>query len=267
MYDSSPGEGPETLVVRAGTTGKVFCGSFAFFWAVPLVAIDCDPTRTASNRIEAGAFFGFFILLGIGLWFLINRRRAQLEIRRIDIVNRLVIRPQGKPPQRVNRADGDLLHVLPKFKLYGKVRQARLVFLGRGEFILLKTPWEGAISAEEVRRAGEARGWPFGGDPSLAVKDVQIWLQHGRSFEAAQLLEVFGPFPAAATDGEPRVALAAAVFEDVGDKLLPSNKGNARDAYRRAAAAQRFFAGYARSPGETAARLAEADRMAGKAQA
>jgi hypothetical protein len=38
------------------------------------------------------------------------------------------------------------------------------------------------------------------------------------------------------------------------------------DAYRRAAIAQRAFAGYARSPDEAAARLAEASRIAGKAR-
>jgi hypothetical protein len=102
-----------------------------------------------------------------------------------------------------------------------------------------------------VRRACEAHGWPFGGGSSLALRDVQTWLHHGRSLQAVQLLELFGPFPGTATDGEPQVALAAAVFEDVGDKLLRGSRGRSADAYRRAAAAQRAFAACARAPGKT----------------
>jgi hypothetical protein len=89
----------------------------------------------------------------------------------------------------------------------------------------------------------------------------------GQTVEAAQLLELFGPFPATATEGEPHIALTAAVFEDVGDKLIRRNRDNARDAYRRAAIAQRAFADCARSPDQAAARLAEASRIEGKAEA
>lgn len=166
----------------------------------------------------------------------------------------------------MDRADGDALCILPRFKLYGKTRYPRLVFLGRGDSILLDKFLDGGFDQREVRRACEAHGWPFGGGSSLALRDVQTWLHHGRSLEAVQLLELFGPFPGTATDGEPQVALAAAVFEDVGDKLLRGSRGRSADAYRRAAAAQRAFAACARAPGENTARLAQANRIEEKAR-
>lgn len=252
------------MIVRTGTTGTVFFGFLVVMWAGILVGIESGHPPTEGDRIAAGVIFGFLILLSVGGWFLVNRHRRQLEVRRIDIACRPV--QKRKPPQRVDRADGDALRILPKFKLYGEVRQPRLVFLGRGDFIVLDGWWDGGFSPDEVRHACEAHGWPFDGDSSLAVRDVQAWLHLGRSVEAVQLLELFGPFPGAMTDDEPHVALTAAVFEDVGDRLIRSRRANGREAYRRAAAAQRVFAGYARSAGESAARMAEADRIEGKAQ-
>ena len=57
------------------------------------------------------------------------------------------------------------------------------------------------------------------------------------------------------------------MYEDVGDKLARSNRGRARDAYGRAAAAQRAFAAYAASPADAQARMAEAARIDGKGAA
>jgi hypothetical protein len=135
------------------------------------------------------------------------------------------------------------------------------MFLGHGGFIVLR-----GFGLDRVRRACEAQGWRFDGDPSLAVRDVQAWLHRGQSVEAVQLLQLFGPFPGAAADGEPRTGLEAAVYEDVGDKLARSARARARDAYQRAAAAQRAFASLAPSPGEGADRMAEAYRIDGKTQ-
>ena len=78
--------------------------------------------------------------------------------------------------------------------------------------------------------------------------------------------ELFGPFPGAPADGEAHIALEAAVFEDFGDKISRTSRSNARDAHRRAADAQRAFAGLALSQSEAAARLAAANRIDGKAQ-
>ncbi len=145
--------------------------------------------------------------------------------------------------------------------MLGAARPPRLIFLGRGGFIVLR-----GFPLDEVRRACEAQGWRFDGDTSLAVRDVQSWLHQGRSVEAAQLVELFGPFPATAADGEQHTGLVAAVFEDFGDKISRTARSNAAEAYRRAASAQRAFAGYAPSPGEGEARMAEADRIDGKAR-
>lgn len=262
---------PESVIIRAGVNrvAAYTCGFFVLLWSGILLGIEVHGPPTSGDRIAAAVIFGLLLLLSVGAWMLSQRHRGHLEIRRIDIVSRPLVRDRKRRlrPQRVDRADGDTLRILPKYKLYGQVRPPRLVFLGRGEFILLKQPLDGAFPLEEVQRACEAHGWPFGGDSSRAARDVQAWLHHGQTVEAVQLLELFGPFPATATDGEPHIALVAAVFEDVGDKLIHTNRDNARDAYRRAAIAQRAFAGYTRSPDQAAIRLAEASRIEGKAQA
>lgn len=75
-----------------------------------------------------------------------------------------------------------------------------------------------------------------------------------------------GRVEAGVADGEEHTSLVAAVFEDIGDKIFRTARASAREAYRRAASAQRAFAGYAPSPPENAARLAEAARIGGKVQ-
>ena len=159
------------------------------------------------------------------------------------------------------RHEGDTLRLLPKFTFYARARQPKLVFLGRGGFIPL-----GGYSPAQVQRACQAQGWRFDGSPALAEKDVQDWLHSGLSLDAVQLLMTFGPFPGAAADNEPHTSLEAAIFEDLGDKLARSARSSARDAYQRAAGAQRTFAGYATTPDEAAARAAEAARIEGKLQ-
>jgi hypothetical protein len=253
------GRPPGAVIVRARNTGTgIIFGFLTALWVICLIASE-GAQPSVSGRIAAGVVFGVFIAVTIGGWFAASRRRRQLEVGRDAIVDR----PGGKgKPFALTRDEGDTLRILPQFKLYGKVRQPRLIFLGRGGFVSLH-----GFRLEEVQRACEAQGWRFDGDPSLAVRDAQSWLNRGQSVEAAQLLELFGPFPDAATDGEPDTALATAVFEDIGDKLLRSARSHARDAYQRAAGAQRAFAGYAQSAGDNAARMAEASRIDGKTQA
>jgi hypothetical protein len=159
------------------------------------------------------------------------------------------------------RHEGDTLRLLPKFTFYGRARKPKLIFLGRGGFIPLN-----GYSPARVQRACQAQGWRFDGNPALAARDVQDWLHSGLSLDAVQLLMTFGPFPGAAADNEPHTSLEAAVFEDLGDKFTGSGRSYARDAYRRAAGLQRVFAGYAATPDEAAARVAEAVRIEGKLQ-
>jgi hypothetical protein len=243
------------VIVRARNTGTVILfGVLILFWVLCL-AVSVAAQSTTSGRIEAGVVFGIFIAASAGGYYGVRNRGRQLEVGRDAIASRLTPKAQALT---LTAGEGGTLRILPKFTLYGKTTQPRLIFLGRGGFLLL-----GGFRLEEVRRVCTAQGWRFDGDPALAVDDVQRWLHRGQSIEAVQLLELFGPFPAAAADEEPQTGLEAAVFEDVGDKL--GRSARARDAYQRAAAAQRAFAGYAGSPDENTARLAEGDRINAKA--
>lgn len=258
MQEQGAGQPPGTVIVRARPAGIIVFGSLTDLWVVALAASESAQPTTV-GRVEAGVLFGILIALSAGGWLAVNRARRQLEVGRDAIVTR----PAGGKgqPFTLAREEGDTLRLLPKFKMLGEARPARLFFLGRGGFIVLRD-----FRLDEVRRACEAQGWRFDGDPSLAVRDVQHWLNLGRSVEAAKLSETFGPFPAAAADGEARTGLDAAVLEDFGDKIARKARANAREAYRRAVAAQRAFAGCAASPAEAADRMAEAGRIEGKAR-
>ena len=257
MQEHGSGRPIGAVVVRARHTGTVIFGSLTVLWVLALAASE-SAQPTASGRIEAGLLFGIFLVLSVGGWFGVNSSRRQLEVGRDAIVTRPGV---NGTPFTLTRDEGDTLRILPPFRMYGAVRAPRLLFLGTAGFIAL-----GRFSLDEVRRGCEVQGWRFDGDPSLAVGDVQRWLDQGRSVEAAQLIELFGPFAGTPADGEAHTALEAAVFEDFGDKISRTSRSNARDAYRRAADAQRAFAGLAPSETEASARLAKADRIDGKAQ-
>jgi hypothetical protein len=258
VQDQGSGRPPGAVIIRARNTGTVIVfGLITLLWVLCLV-VSVGAQPTVSGRITAGVVFGLLIVLSVGGLYGVSRGWRQLEVGRDAIVSR----PGAKGKSFTLTGDqGDTLRVLPQFKLYARIRHPRLLFLGRGGFLLLS-----GFQLEKVRRVCEAQGWRFDGDPALAVKDVQSWLNRGESVEAVQLLELFGPFPDAPSTGEPQTALAAAVYEDVGDNLIGSSRSNARDAYRRAAIAQRAFAACARSQDESAARLAEANRIDAKAQ-
>jgi hypothetical protein len=256
VQEHGTGRPPGAVIIRAGHGLWVIFGGLTALWIVALIGSE-SAQHTVSGRISAGVVFGILIVLSVGGWFGANSSRRRLEVGRDAITTRPGAR--GKP-FTLTRGEGDTLRILPRFKLLGVTAAPRLMFLGRGGFILLR-----GFPLEEVRRTCEARGWRFDGDPALAVRDVQSWLHLGRSVEAAQLVELFGPFPAAAADGEEDDGLVAAVFEDIGDKLIRTARARAREAYRHAASAQRAFAGYASSPAENAARMSEAARMDGKA--
>jgi hypothetical protein len=257
MQEQGAGQPHGAVIVRARPAGTVVFGSLTALWVVALAASESAQPTTV-GRVEAGVLFGIFIALSAGGWLAVNASRRQLEIGRDAIVTRPGRKGQ---PVTLGRDEGDTLRLLPKFKMLGEARPSRLFFLGRGGFIVLRN-----FRLDEVRSACEAQGWRFDGDPSLAVRDVQHWLNLGRPAEAARLSEVFGPFPAAAADGEARTGLDAAVLEDFGDKIARKARANAREAYRRAVAAQRAFAGCAASPAEAGARMAEAGRIEGKAR-
>jgi hypothetical protein len=257
MPDSGTGRPPGPVLLRGRSGAVIIFGFLAALFSVALVASEGGQS-SAGGRISAGVFFGIFLAGSVAALVTAWRSRAQIEVGRDAIVSRGVGRGT---PVTLTAAPGDTLRILPQFKLYARVYPARLIFLGRGGYITLT-----GFSPDRVRQTCQEQGWRFDGDPALAVRDVQSWLHRGRSAEAVQLLQLFGPFPDAAADGEPHTALAAAVFEDAGDKLARGARASARDAYQRAADAQRAFVGVAQTRDEQAARLAEAARIDGKAQ-
>jgi hypothetical protein len=247
---------PQGAVIRARRQGTVIFGSLSLVWVLALAAsVSAQPT--ASGKITAGVVFGVFLAATVAGWVAVARRRGQLEIGPDAIAHR-----KGTTvPVALDRTHGDSLLVLPRLSDGSLSRPARLALLGSGGVLSLD-----GFSPDEVRRTCEAQGWRFDGDSRLTVKDAQVWLHRGMSFEAVQLIELFGPFPDVAVDDDAGMALTAAVLEDYGDKLIRRNRSAARRAYGRAANAQRAFAGYAASPDQGAARMAEADRIDGKAR-
>jgi hypothetical protein len=257
--DANPA--PGAVVIRSGNVGvlSLFGALSAFF--VLVLAVSEGNQETTGGRIAAAVLFGLLLAGSLAGVLAGLRRKRSIEIGRDAIVSRPVpTRPSPRRPPTVpvtfTRGDGGL-RVLPTFRFYRQTRPPKLLFLGsRGGFITLN-----GYSVNRVRRACEAQGWRFDGNPALAVTDVQDWLHSGLSLDAVQLLMTFGPFPGVAADHEPHTSLEAAVFEDLGDKYLRSTRGYARDAFRRAATLQRSFAGYAPTPDEAAARVTEAVRI------
>jgi hypothetical protein len=145
------------------------------------------------------------------------------------------------------------LVAIPRYKVFIELK----VKMGLGLFHA--GAWCSAGREKRATAHGRPRRRRHAADPA----EVQV-VREGEA--APPHLELFGPCPSTAVDDEPHTGLAAGVYEDVGDKLIRGARSSARDAYRRAANAQRAFAGYARSEHESAARVAEADRIEGKAR-
>ena len=256
MYERSAGRPPGAVVLRARRSGTVVTAFLAVLWALALAAtVSAQPT--AGGKITGVVVFGLLIVFTVGGWALVARGRSRLEVSH----DAVVYRKGTVAPTELRRAHGESLRVLPRLSDGSVIRPARLVLLGSGGVVPLA-----GFAADQVRAACEAQGWRFDGGSQLAVNDAQRWLHAGRSGEAAQLIELLGPFPDAAADGDADTSLAAAVLEDYGDKLIRRNGSAARGAYRRAADAQRAFAARAASADEGVARMAQAGRIDGKAQ-
>jgi hypothetical protein len=262
--DSGRPPGAVVIGVRGKRASTVVFGSVTALWVLALAAsLGAQPT--AGGKIAGGVIFGVMILLTFGLWRLYNSMGwAELEVGRDAIVYRRRVAKQAAkridPSYTLWRANGEWLRILPPLSDHGSNRPVRLFHFGVGGDVPLDR-----FPVDQVKHACEAAGWRFDGDPSRAVSDVQRWLHAGKSVEAAQLIELFGPFTEVAVDDDASTSLVAAVLEDRGDNLVRRNRPAARDLYRRAAQAQRAFAGCAPAQGQAAVRLAEADRMDGKA--
>jgi hypothetical protein len=247
---------PAPVIIRARRSGTVVGAVLTFIWALALVtSVGAQPTT--SGKVTAGIFFGLLIVASVGGWLAVNRRRSQLAVGP-DLIT---YRSGTKAPVTLSRAHGESLRILPRLREFSVVGPERLLLLGSGGAVSLAS-----MSSGQVRHACEAQGWRFDGGSDLAVSDVRRWLHAGRPAEAAQLIELFGPFTEATADEEADTSLVAAVLEDCGDRVLRRNRASARGAYRRAAAAQRAFAGHASSADAGAARDAQASRLDAKAR-
>jgi hypothetical protein len=90
-----------------------------------------------------------------------------------------------------------------------------------------------------------------------------LW-RAGLLAEAVRVLDEHGPL-SAVVDGDPDLALEAAILEAWGDQLMATDPARARAAYLRAAGAQQAHAAGATAGGEGLARIAEANRIKAKA--
>jgi hypothetical protein len=257
MQEHGAGQSPGAVVLRARVRGTAIpLGITAILWLAAL-AVSVTAQHSAIGKAEAGVLFGFLLIANVAALIGLFSRRNEFEVSLDTIVHR-----SKKASYSLFRSAGGSLRVLPRFYDHGLTRAARLTILGSGGILSLD-----GFSVAEIRSACQAQGWRFDDDdPGRAAVDVQRWLHAGRSAEATQLIQLFGPFTSVPLDDDPSVCLDAAVYEDYGDKLMRRAPSAARDLYRRAASAQRAFAGYAPSPAEGAARMAEADRIDGKAQ-
>ena len=213
---------------------------------------------TVSGRVTAVVFFGIFIALCGGMWALANRRRKRIEVTRDAISYR---HWSGRVDFTLSRQRGDDLRIIPRLRDHGFVAADRLTIVGSGDIMNLF-----GFSPRAVKRACEAGGWRFGnGTPDQAARDLRRWHEEGRVVEAAQLVDLFGPYDVDA-GAEATVSLGAAVLEAYAAELSGIDRGAARAAYLRAAEAQRSYAAFATSGGEGTARMAEADRLTAKAR-
>jgi LPXTG-motif cell wall-anchored protein len=139
-------------------------------WAVPstlifVLAIAAGVTAqpNTGGKITAGVFFGVFLLVILGAWLSVNRRRARLEIDSGSIS--YWISKRGSPSFTLRRTPDSELRLIPAQRARGATADARLTLAGAdadgtdsggaGEIILF------GFSVPAVRRSCEAAGWRF----------------------------------------------------------------------------------------------------------
>jgi hypothetical protein len=105
-----------------------------------------------------------------------------------------------------------------------------------------------------------------GGTQEQAARDLSRLVEAGMVAEAAQLVDLFGPYDMSAGP-DATVSLGAAVLEAYADELASTDRTAARAAYQRAANAQRAYAAVAAtSGGQENAHMTEARRLDAKAR-
>jgi hypothetical protein len=248
---------PDTIVFRERNAGlNLGCGGMALLWALPIAGF-AWLSRNSNLNLQVYSVFGILFVITVLGW-IGGAGRLRLEVGRDAITTRSGWR-RGSATLTCDK--GDTLRIIPDGMLYGKRPSGNsLIALGTGAIINLYR-----LDPDEVQRACEAQGWSFDGDAGLAVKDVRCYLNSGKVRQAARVTDVLGPFPGAAADGKPGLALEAAVFEAYGDSLNHTSAdfgwGGARRAYERALDEQKAFAAAADSSTERAARDTETLRL------
>lgn len=216
---------------------------------------------TTSGRVTAVIFFGLLIGVCTGLWLLLNGRRDRIEVTTDAISRRRVgAGGGGQTDLTLSRRQGDSLRLIPRLADHGFTVADRLTIVGSGTAMNLF-----GFSSHAVVRACTARGWRFDdGTVEQAARDLRQLFEAGMLAEAAQLVDLFGPYD---VDAGPAatVSLGAEVLGAYADQLAGMDRNAARAAYQRAANAQRSYAAFATSGGEGKARMSEAERLAEKA--
>jgi hypothetical protein len=279
---------PGDVVISARRRQTIFWGACAAVLALGLVvAWTSQPTMT--GKIEAAVLLGSFIALCAFLWWFRNHLRPRIQVTPDEIR----YWHMGRHLQfTLSRQSGGGLCVIPALhRRIGWTTPAAswgpfLTFPGTGHYMGLRR-----FHVRAVRRACESRGWRFDGDVRLLARDARALWQEGKLWEAAHLVDVFGPFDEDDDGITATTSLGAAILEAYGDSLAthrasgnsasanraagnraasnraPGNTAAARAAYQRAADAQRSYAAFATSGSEGSARMSEAARLDAKAHA
>jgi hypothetical protein len=145
------------IIVRQRARGLI--------WAVPCtvvfilaIAASVAAQPNASGKIAAGVFFGIFLLVILGAWLAVNRRRARIEIAKDSIS--YWTGKHSRPSFTLARAADSELRLIPAQRGQGISSDARLTLAGSdadggAEIILF------GFSVPAVRRGCEAAGWQF----------------------------------------------------------------------------------------------------------
>ena len=154
--------GSGTVIVRQRPRGLI--------WAVPCtvifvlaIAASVAAQPNTGGKVTAGVFFGIFLLVILGAWLAVNRRRARLVID-ADAISYWVSK-RGRPSYTLLRAPDCELRLVPARRGQGATADARLALAGpdadgtaadSGTEIILF-----GFSVPAVRRGCEAAGWRF----------------------------------------------------------------------------------------------------------
>jgi hypothetical protein len=252
---------PGDVVISARRQQTIFWGVCAAILASGIV-VAWNNQPTVTGKLQGAGFFSFIIALTMFMWWYVNRLRPRIQVTTDEIRYWYM----GRQLQfTLSRQSGGGLCVIPALhRRTGWTTPAAtwgpfLTFPGSGDYMGLRR-----FRVRLVRRACESRGWRFDGDVRLLARDARALWRESKLWEAAHLVDVFGPFDEDDDGITAATSLGAAILEAYGDSR---HGAVARAAYQRAADAQRSYAAFATSGAEGSARMSEAARLDAKARA